>query len=99
HRACHLEGDLARVHIVVRAIDELDPDVDDRVAAEDPGLHRFLDAEVDRADVLLRNLPADDLVDELVAGALLARLEVDDRVAVLAAAACLADELATDLLG
>ena len=40
---------------------------------------------------------ADDLVDELVAGALLERLEPDDRVAVLALAAGLADEAAVAL--
>src|SRR5262249_58418855 len=51
-----------------------------------------------RADVLLRDLAADDLVDELVARALLARLDVDDGVAVLAAAARLADELPVDAL-
>src|SRR5262249_33968372 len=98
HRARDLEGHLARVDVVVRTVDELDADVHDRVAAEDAGLHRLLDAEVDRTDVLLRDLAADDLVHELVAGALLAGLEVDDGVAVLAAAAGLADELAVDLL-
>ena len=76
----------------------VDADVDDRVAGEDARLHRLLDAEVDRRDVLARDLAADDLVDELVALARLGRLEVDDRVAVLAAAAGLADEPALDLL-
>src|SRR5215210_3877839 len=98
HRAGDLEGDLARVDVVIRAFDELDPDVDDGVAREDPGLHRLLDAEVDRRDVLARDLPADDLVDELVALARLGRARVDHRVAVLAAPAGLADELALDLL-
>jgi hypothetical protein len=42
-------------------------------------------------------VPADDLVDELVAGALLGGLELDDRVAVLALAAGLADEAAVAL--
>src|SRR5215210_7625767 len=98
HRAGDLEGDLARVDVVIRAFDELDPDVDDGVAREDPRLHRLLDAEVDRRDVLTRDLPADDLVDELVPLARLGRARVDHRVAVLAAAAGLADELALDLL-
>ena len=73
-------------------------DVDDRVAGEHARLHRLLDAQVDRRDVLARDLAADDLVEELVALARLGRLEVDDDVAVLAAAAGLADELALDLL-
>src|SRR5262249_3314178 len=98
HRARDLERHLARVDVVVRALDELDPDVDDRIAAEDARLHRLLDAEVDRRDVLPRDLPADDLVHELVARALLARLDVDHRGAVLAAAAGLAHELALDAL-
>ena len=54
---------------------------------------------VDRLDVLARDRAADDLVDELVAGALLVRLELDDRVAVLALAAGLADEAAVALGG
>src|SRR5206468_5881266 len=49
-----------------------------------PGLERLLDSMVDRLDVLARDHAADDLVDELVAGALLGRLDPDDRVAVLA---------------
>ena len=48
-------------------------------------------------DVFARDGAADDLVDELVAGALLARLELDDGVAVLALAARLADEPAVAL--
>src|SRR4051812_47529043 len=98
HRAGDLEGNLARVDVVERAVDQLDADVDDRVAGEDARLHRLLDAEVDRADVLARDLAADDLVDELVALAGLGRACVDDRVAVLSAAAGLAHELALDLL-
>ena len=54
---------------------------------------------VDGLDVLARDGPADDLVDELVARALLARLELDDGVAVLALAAGLADEAAVALRG
>ena len=73
-------------------------DVDDGVAAEDARLHRLLDAEVDRADVLARDLAADDLVDEFVAGARIVRRGVDHGMAVLAAAARLAHELALDLL-
>ena len=79
---------------MVRTVDQLDLDVDDRVAGDDAGLERLLDALVDGGDVLLRDDATDDGVLELVALALLVRLDVDDGVAVLAAAAGLADELA-----
>src|SRR5919106_2800108 len=98
HRASDLEGHLARVDVVVRAVDELDADVYDRIAGQDARLHRLLDAEVDGGDVLARDLPADDLVEELVPLARLGRLHVDDGVAVLAAPAGLADEAPLDLL-
>ena len=52
---------------------------------------------VDGLDVLARDGAADDLVDELVAAALLVGLELDHRVAVLAAATGLADEAAVAL--
>ena len=71
--------------------------VDDGIAGEDARLHRLLDAEVDRRDVLARDLAADDLVDELVAVPRRRRLEIDDHVPVLAAATGLADK-AADLL-
>src|SRR4029078_4630702 len=93
-----LEGYLARVDAVEGPVDQLDPHVDDRVAGEDAGLHRLLDAEVDRADVLAGDLAADDLVDEVVALARLGRARVDDGVAVLAATTGLPDELALDPL-
>src|SRR3954454_23507058 len=99
HRARDLERPLARVDLVVRAVDQLDLHVDDGIAGEDAAAHCLLDALVDRLDVLLRDLPADDLVDELVALARLLREQVDDSVAVLARAAGLADEPALDLLG
>ena len=83
---------------MVGAVDQLDADVNDRVPGEHPGLHRLLDSEVDRGDVLLRDLASDDLVDELVAVTGIHRVGVDDRMPVLAAAARLADELALDLL-
>ena len=73
-------------------------DVDDRVAGEHAGVHRLLDALVDRGDVLLRDLAAGDLVGELVAVARRLRVEVDDDVRELARAAGLADELLADVL-
>src|SRR5207253_5291034 len=98
HRAGDLEGHLARVDLVVRAVDQLYPDVDDGVARHNARLHRLLDAEVDRGDVLLGDLAADDLVDELVAVAGIHRLAVDHGVAVLAATPGLANEATLDLL-
>ena len=59
-----------------------------------PVLHRFLDALVDGGDELARDRAADHAVDELVALALLVRLDPEPAVAVLAAAAGLAHELA-----
>ncbi len=53
---------------------------------------------VDRGDVLLRDGPAGDLVDELVAPAGAGGLQGDDHVAVLALAAGLADVAELDLL-
>src|SRR5918994_6093129 len=67
-------------------------DVDHGEAGVDAGLELLADAGIDRLDVLARDGPTDDLVDELVASALLGGLELDDRVAVLALAAGLADE-------
>src|SRR5688572_19214206 len=98
HRPGDLESHLARVDVVVRAVDELDADVDYRIAGQDAGLHGLLDAEVDGGNVLARDLAADDLVEEFVALARPGGLHVDDCVAVLAAAAGLADEAALDLL-
>jgi hypothetical protein len=67
---------------VVRAVEEGGLDVDDREARVEAGRQRLANARVDALDVLARDRAADDLVDELVPGALLLRLELDDRVAV-----------------
>src|SRR6185503_6620748 len=97
-RAGDLERALARVDLVVRPVDELDRDVDDRIAREHAGFHCLLYSRVDRRDVLLRDLAAGDLVAELVALAGLLRAQVDDDVRVLARAAGLAHELLADVL-
>ena len=47
HGAGDLEGGLGGVDLVVGAVDELDLDVDDRVAGDDAALERLLDALVD----------------------------------------------------
>ena len=99
HRSGDLERHLGRVDVVVRPVEQGDLDVHDREAGVDARGERLADALVDRLDVLARDGAADDLVDELVAGALLGGLELDDRVAVLALAAGLADEAAVALGG
>src|SRR6476620_3556189 len=99
HRSGDLERHLGRVDVVVRPVEQGDLDVDDREAGVDARGERLADALVDRLDVLARDRAADDLVDELVARALLLRLELDHRVAVLALAAGLADEAAVALGG
>ena len=73
------------VDVVVRAVGEDGPDVDERVAGEHAAVERLLDAGVDRGDVLPGDHAAGDLVDELVAAAGAGGLEADDDVAVLAA--------------
>src|ERR1700704_4621938 len=73
-------------------------DVDHGIPGVDARLERLSDPRIDCLDVLARDRAADDLVDELVARALLARFEADHRVAVLALAAGLAD-VAADALG
>ena len=83
---------------MVRAIDQLDLDVHHRVSGQHAVLERFLDALLDRRDVLARDHAADDLVLEHEARARLGRLHVDDHMAVLSLAARLPDELAFDLL-
>src|SRR5215213_6735600 len=98
HGTRDLERHLGGVNVVVRPIDELDLDVDDRVAGDDAGIERLLDALVHAGDVLPGDDTADDLVLELVSPGIgvFEMLGVDDRVAVLAAATCLPDEAALD---
>src|SRR2546430_2135185 len=98
HRARDLERHLARVHVVVGAVHELHLHVDHRVPREHAALQGLLHALLHRADVLLGNRAAHDLVLEDEAGARLLRLEVDDDVSVLPAAARLANEFALHVL-
>ncbi len=62
---------------MVAPVDKGDADIDHRVAGEDAVGERGLHAGVDRRDVLLGDAAAGDLVDELEAAALTARLDVD----------------------
>src|SRR5215211_7293190 len=97
HGTGDLERHLGGVDLVVRTVDQLDPDVYDGVARDDAGIQRILDAFVNAGDVLPRDDAADDLVVELVAS-LVVVLGVDDRVAVLAPATGLPHEPALDAL-
>src|SRR5207302_8123625 len=92
------ERHLARVDVVVRAVGEDRPDVDEGVAREDSALERLLHPRVDCGDVLARDDTTGDLVDELVTATGAGWLERDHNVAVLAAATRLADVPLLDLL-
>src|SRR5215213_6615198 len=97
HGTSDLERHLGGVDLVVRTVDQLDPDIDHGVARDDARIQRILDAFVNAGDVLPRDDAADDLVVELVAS-LVVVLGVDDRVAVLAPATRLPHEPALDAL-
>ena len=93
-----LERQLRGVHLMVRAVDQRGTHVDHGVPGQDAGLQRLLDPLVHRRDVLPRDRPTDDLVDELVAAARARGFEVDLHHAVLAMAAGLADVAPHDLV-
>ena len=97
HRGGDLERHFRRVDVVVRAVVERHPHVDDRVAGEDALGQRLAHALLDRRNELPRHDAADDLVDELEAGAARQRLHLEPGVAELAAAAGLLLELALRL--
>ena len=99
HRGGDAERHLARVDLVEGPVEERHLDVDHRVPGVRARLERLADAHVDRLDVLARDDAADDLVDELVALAVLVGLDLDDDVAVLALAAGLLDVAVVALRG
>src|SRR6185312_1136525 len=85
--------------LVVRAVVDGGLHVDHRVAGVDAGLERLPDARLDGPHELTRDRTADDLVDELEAGAVLVGLGREDHVPELALAARLALEQAVALRG
>src|SRR5207245_2382582 len=85
-RGGDLDRHLGRVDLVIRAVGQSHPDVDDRVAGEHTGVERLADPLLDRRNVFPRDGAADDLVLELEALARLVRLHLEVDVAVLAAA-------------
>src|SRR3546814_2682952 len=97
HRAGDLERHFRRVDLMVRTVDQLHLDVDDRIAGKEAVRDRFLDALVDGRDVFLRHDAADDPILELIALALLVRRDLEPDMADLALAARLAHELAAGL--
>src|SRR3546814_1225586 len=66
-----------RVDLMVRTVDQLHLDVDDRIAGKEAVRDRFLDALVDGRDVFLRHDAADDRILELIALALLVRRDLE----------------------
>src|SRR5205814_595848 len=98
HGTGDLECHLRAVDLVVRAVREPGPHVDERVPRDDTTLHRFLDAGIDGGDVFARDDAALDLVDELVAAGRAGRLQGDHYVRVLTATTRLADVADLDLL-
>src|SRR6185312_3800359 len=99
HGAGDFERHLARVDVVIRAVDQSDLDVHDRLAGDDAGLTGLLDALVDCRDVLLRDRAADDAVDEGVTLAYLVGLQLQPDMTILTTTARLAHELAFTLDG
>src|SRR5215213_9877943 len=97
HGTGDLERHLGGVDLVVRTVDEFDPDIDDGVTRDDAGIEGVLDAFVHARDELPRDDAADDLVVELVTG-LVVVLGIDDDVTVLAPATRLPHEPALDAL-
>ncbi len=90
-RAGGLERGVGGVDAVRLAVDQGDPQVDHRVAGDQAALHLGADALLDRRDVVVRHRAADDLVDELEAGAAGQRLDLDVADGVLAVPAGLLD--------
>src|SRR6185503_3824558 len=90
----HAERDFVRVDVVVRAVEQRDLGVDHRITRHHAGLDGFLDALLDRRNEFARHAAANDAVDELVALALLVRLDLEPHVPELAAAAGLLDVFA-----
>src|SRR5262249_57137812 len=76
-----------RVDVGERAAEQRDTNVDDGVAGERPLDHRLADALLDRRDEVARDHPADDLVDELEAGASRQRLDLEVGIGELTVAA------------
>src|SRR5207237_1093660 len=94
-----LEGHLARVHVVVRAVHQLHLHVHHRIAREHTVLERFLHALLHRPDVFAGDRAAHDVVLVHEAGAGLPRLAVAHPVAVLSWSALVLGSIATEITG
>src|SRR5688500_12945330 len=64
--AGHLERHLVGIHGVVRSVEQLDLEVDERKTGEDSPNRGFLNAPVNGRNELARNRAADNLIVELV---------------------------------
>ena len=78
---------------MVRTVENGNLNVNNRIAAQDTGLHSFLDTCVDRSDELLRDAAADCLVNELVTLTGLLGLKSEPAVTVLTVTTGLTYEL------
>src|SRR3989475_11499740 len=96
-RGRDLERHVRGVDFVVGAVVEDHPEIDDRVAGQDPLLHTVADAFLHRRDVVVRHGAAEDLVHELEAAPARQGLAAEPDVAVLAAPARLLLVLALPL--
>ena len=77
-----------------RAVNDVDLNIDNRIAAEHAVKNRFINALLDRRDVFARDNAANNLVFDHETGAAAAGTHVDFNVAVLTATARLLDQLA-----
>src|SRR5262249_58061605 len=94
HRACDLECNFRRIHLVVRTVVQRDLDIFDFVSCEYATLHGFLDALFNGLDVFPGNGATYDAIHENKSGANAGRLNRDSDMTVLAAATGLANVLA-----
>ena len=84
--AGHFERQLIGVDIVIAAVVERDAEVDDGIAGKVSARCRLLNSLLDGGNEVARDGSAEDIVDELKAGAALERLDANLAVAELAVA-------------
>src|ERR1039458_8919187 len=82
-----LEGQLRRIHIMVRAVVQYHAEIHHRESGQESALGRLDDALFPRRDVVLGDRATEDLFDEFKLGAARQRLHFDPAIAELAVAA------------
>src|SRR5262249_9392806 len=83
------EGELVRIDVVIPAVEQRHPEIDDRVPGKVAARPRVLDALLDGRNELPWDRAAEDVVDELEVGTARQRLHLDLAVAELPVAASL----------